>query len=78
MNDVLLETIQAEANGDLILSDISTLLLNELTGAERERFLYVFIRPGDATYHLYAHLSQFASREDDEWSLYPDLEDEEG
>jgi hypothetical protein len=71
MTDILLASIQAETNGDVILDDL-TALLDELSGSERERFLYFFVRPDHGLYHVYAHLSQFAVREPD-WALAPDL-----
>ena len=75
MTDILLASIQAETNGDVILSDLTT-LLDDLTGSERERFRYFLIRPDHGMHHVYAHLSEFAMREND-WLLCPELDEED-
>jgi hypothetical protein len=73
MNNILLASIQAETNGDVVIGDLAD-LFDELTDEERERFRYFYVRPDSAMYHVYAYLSEWVQRED-VWGLAP--EDEE-
>jgi hypothetical protein len=67
VTDILLATDRAEANGDLVLGDL-TALLGELTDIQRERFLYLsFVEMAMCLTSMHTSLSLIDARMTGNW-----------